>query len=79
MSGSGVCFTFSSSTHRKGMNVGNMWRVGPDHIPIWWEPESGQDPGTSGGTAQIIQHFAGKSSFAGPGGWNDPDFLMPGN
>jgi len=58
--------------------VGNMWRAGPDHLPLWVAPDTGQDPGTSGGTAEIIQHFAGLSSFAGPGGWNDPDFLMPG-
>jgi len=61
-----------------GMEVGNIWRAGPDHIPLWWSPDSGQDPGTAGGTSQIIQHFAGLSKYAGPGGWNDPDFLMPG-
>jgi len=62
-----------------GKETGNMWRAGPDHIPIWVAPDTGQDPGTAGGTSQIIQHFAGLSSYAGPGGWNDPDFLMPGN
>jgi len=61
-----------------GMDVANMWRSGPDHIPLWWSPDSGQDPGTGGGTSQIIQHFGGLSKYAGPGGWNDPDFLMPG-
>lgn len=30
------------------------------------------------GTANIIEHMAGLSKWAGPGGWNDPDFLMPG-
>jgi len=38
----------------------------------------GQDPGTGGGTSQIIQHQAGISKYSGPGQWNDPDFLMPG-
>jgi len=55
-----------------------MWRAGPDHIPLWWSPDYSQDPGTAGGTSQIIQHFIGISKYSGPGQWNDPDFLMPG-
>jgi alpha-galactosidase len=58
--------------------MSNMWRSGPDHLPLWWSPDTGQDPGTAGGTSQIIQHFGGLSKYAGPGQWNDPDFLMPG-
>lgn len=61
-----------------GMKVGNSWRVGPDHLPLWWTPPFQQDPGQGQGTANIIEHMAGLSSYAGPGGWNDPDFLMPG-
>eukprot|EP01125_Pyxidicula_operculata_P022801 TRINITY_DN9583_c0_g1_i1.p1 TRINITY_DN9583_c0_g1~~TRINITY_DN9583_c0_g1_i1.p1 ORF type:complete len:407 (-),score=76.08 TRINITY_DN9583_c0_g1_i1:57-1100(-) len=61
-----------------GMETGNLWRSGPDHMPLWWSIDSGQDPGVGGGTSQIIQHMAGLSQYAGPGGWNDPDFLMPG-
>jgi alpha-galactosidase len=30
------------------------------------------------GDANVIEHMAGLSSYAGPGGWNDPDFLMIG-
>jgi len=58
--------------------MANMWRSGPDHIPLWWSPDTGQDPGTAGGTSQIIQHFAGLSKYAAPGQWNDPDYLLPG-
>uniref|UniRef100_A0A6B2L6E6 Alpha-galactosidase n=1 Tax=Arcella intermedia TaxID=1963864 RepID=A0A6B2L6E6_9EUKA len=58
--------------------ISNLWRSGPDHVPVWWDPYYGQDPGTAGGTSQIIQHFGGLSKFSGPGQWNDPDFLMPG-
>jgi len=61
-----------------GPETANMWRTGPDHIPLWESPDSGQDPGIGGGTAQIIQHMGNLSRYATPGGWNDPDFLMPG-
>ncbi len=50
--------------------IGNSWRVGPDHLPFWWLPDDDQ------GTGDIIEMMAGKSPYAGPGGWNDPDFLM---
>jgi alpha-galactosidase len=61
-----------------GMETANSWRVGPDHLPLWWTPATSQDPGQGQGTYNIIEHMAGLSSFAGPGGWNDPDFLMTG-
>eukprot|EP01116_Phalansterium_solitarium_P007435 TRINITY_DN20099_c0_g1_i2.p1 TRINITY_DN20099_c0_g1~~TRINITY_DN20099_c0_g1_i2.p1 ORF type:complete len:413 (+),score=87.48 TRINITY_DN20099_c0_g1_i2:90-1328(+) len=58
--------------------IGNMWRVGPDHLPLWYTPNTTQDPGQGQGTANIIQHMATVAPYAGPGGWNDPDFLLPG-
>jgi len=58
--------------------IANTWRVGPDHIPLWWTIPTNQDPGQGQGTANIIQHMGGLSKYAAPGGWNDPDFLMPG-
>jgi alpha-galactosidase len=61
-----------------GMKTANSWRVGPDHLPLWWTPPLGQDPGQGQGTANVIEHMAGLSSYAAPGGWNDPDFLMTG-
>jgi len=61
-----------------GPGISNTWRVGPDHIPLWWTWNMSQDPGQGQGTANIIQHMAGLSKYAGPGGWNDPDFLMTG-
>jgi len=61
-----------------GAQPANSWRIGPDHIPLWWTPPFGQDPGQGQGTSNIIEHMAGLSKYAGPGAWNDPDFLMPG-
>jgi len=52
--------------------------VGPDHLPLWWTPETDQDPGQGQGTSNIIEHMAGLSTYAGVGGWNDPDYLMTG-
>jgi len=52
--------------------VGNMWRIGPDHLPFWYLPDTQQ------GTGDVIENMAGKGKYAGPGGWNDPDFLMTG-
>jgi len=53
-------------------SVGNSWRIGPDHLPFWWLPYTNQ------GTGDIIESMVGLSKFSGPGGWNDPDFLMTG-
>eukprot|EP01090_Pellita_catalonica_P015504 TRINITY_DN421_c0_g1_i1.p1 TRINITY_DN421_c0_g1~~TRINITY_DN421_c0_g1_i1.p1 ORF type:complete len:410 (+),score=50.57 TRINITY_DN421_c0_g1_i1:77-1306(+) len=61
-----------------GPTVSNSYRIGPDHLPLWWTPETSQDPGQGQGTSNIIEHLAGKSKYAGPGGWNDPDYLMIG-
>eukprot|EP00027_Filamoeba_sp_ATCC50430_P015257 CAMPEP_0168565142 /NCGR_PEP_ID=MMETSP0413-20121227/13656_1 /TAXON_ID=136452 /ORGANISM="Filamoeba nolandi, Strain NC-AS-23-1" /LENGTH=400 /DNA_ID=CAMNT_0008596931 /DNA_START=26 /DNA_END=1228 /DNA_ORIENTATION=+ len=55
-----------------GMETGNAWRIGHDHLPFW------RIPGTDQGVYDIIEQMAGKSPYAGPGGWNDPDFLMTG-
>jgi len=49
--------------------IANGWRIGNDHHDTW----SG-----SSGTCTIIETLAGKSQYAGQGGWNDPDFLMTG-
>lgn len=56
-------------------NISNLWRVGPDHIPLWWTPETSQDPGQGQGTANIIQHMAGKGKYVKEYAFNDPDFL----
>lgn len=44
----------------------NSWRSGPDHHDEWKS------------TAGIIEHNSGLGSYAGPGGWNDWDFIMTG-
>ena len=41
-------------------------------IPIFWQPNTTQDPGQGGGTANIIQHMAGLSQYTRPGSYNDP-------
>lgn len=38
------------------MNVANSWRIHEDHLPLWWGSQ---------GTANIIESFANKSSYAG--------------
>jgi len=50
-----------------GNQVANQWRIWEDHLPLW----DGKQ-----GTGMIIEQLVNKSSYAGPGGWNDPDFLM---
>jgi len=44
----------------------NSWRSGPDHHDDW------------DSTSKIILNNIGKGKYAGPGGWNDFDFLMTG-
>jgi len=73
-----ICEWGKSTPWIWGPNTSNTWRVGPDHLPLWWTWETDQDPGQGQGTANIIQHMAGLSKYSGPGGWNDPDFLMTG-
>jgi len=46
--------------------IANSWRTGQDHHDNW------------NSTAAIIEANAKVASFAGVGGWNDPDFLMTG-
>eukprot|EP01116_Phalansterium_solitarium_P022260 TRINITY_DN7289_c0_g1_i1.p1 TRINITY_DN7289_c0_g1~~TRINITY_DN7289_c0_g1_i1.p1 ORF type:complete len:410 (-),score=-64.28 TRINITY_DN7289_c0_g1_i1:80-1309(-) len=47
-------------------NCTNTWRTGPDHHDNW------------DSTSSIIEINAELNRYAGPGGWNDPDFLMTG-
>ncbi len=55
--------------------IANLWRTGPDHIPVWYLKNGPQDPGHSGGTSNIIQQMANLSSFASPYHFNDPDYI----
>ena len=52
--------------------IANLWRTGPDHIPVWNFPNTSQDPGKSGGTANVIQQMRGLSSYSSPQHFNDP-------
>lgn len=71
--------------------ISSSWRTGPDHVVLWYLKNGTQglwfcfllltpiflceDPGHSGGTANIIQQQAGLSPFGGPYKFNDPDFI----
>ena len=62
-------------------DVANIWRVGNDHLDCW---DDGPCPRAVGyhsnghGTKQAIGYLKGISKYAGPGGWNTPDFLKTG-
>jgi alpha-galactosidase len=58
--------------------ISNVWRAGPDHIPVYYLPPGSQDPGVGGGTWNVIQHMAGLSKYAAPGSFPTPDYLEPG-
>ena len=66
----------------------NAWRIGGDHHD-WWSPADDPKwkPGTWVGswgefssTRYKIENLnaANQAGLAGPGGWNDPDFLFTG-
>jgi alpha-galactosidase len=70
-----VCEWGEENPWEWGMQTANMWRVTGDHMPFFYLP-GGTELGWS--TQAIIEAFAGLSKYAGPGGWNDADFLMTG-
>jgi len=60
-----------------GGNVGQMYRVQMDHLPLWdWFP-TGSGAGTGQGTKNIIEYMATlkPSQWVKPYAWMDPDFL----
>ena len=52
-------------------SIFNLWRATPDHLPFYSFTNKNQGQGIK----EIINQFAGLSGYAGPGGWNDADFL----
>lgn len=58
-----------------GGKIATSYRVGPDHIPLIWTPNTNQDPGHGQGLLNIIETQRGLSQFEGVA---DPDFLEPG-
>jgi hypothetical protein len=62
----------------------NSWRATGDHHDTWagklsilsLTNEEAQRLGD--GTAKVIEQIAGKGKYAGPGGWNDLDFVYTG-
>lgn len=60
--------------------VANIWRVGNDHLDCWDDACAKRRGYRSAnhGTKEVIANLVGISKFAGPGGWNTPDFLKTG-
>ncbi len=56
--------------------IANLWRTGPDHIPLWWMKNGTQDAGNSGGTSNIIQQMAGLSQFTRRGVESCSDLIV---
>lgn len=55
--------------------VGNLWRTTTDIADLW----DGTDSRGHIGVVRILDQQASLASYAGPGGWNDPDMLQVGN
>lgn len=62
-----------------GADVGQMYRIQMDHLPLWHYPKTkaAAGQGTGQGTWDIIEYIATlrPSTFVKPYGWMDPDFL----
>jgi len=58
-----------------GRQMGQLWRTTGDLLPCW---DCKTDWGGSG-IISILDQQIGLESYAGPGGWNDPDMLQVGN
>ncbi len=58
-----------------GRQMGQLWRTAGDLLPCW---DCKTDWGGEG-ISQTLDKQVGLSSYAGPGGWNDPDMLQVGN
>jgi len=62
-----------------GGDVGQMFRIQQDHLPLWSFPFPEDDQGGYGaGTKEIIEWMAHlqPSKWTAPYSWMDPDFLM---
>ena len=71
-----ICEWGDRSPWQWGREVGgHMWRIGSDVYDIWDSPRSDTDPV---GILAAIDKETDLRSFAGPGGWNDPDMLIIG-
>jgi alpha-galactosidase len=58
-----------------GKGIGQLWRTTGDLVPCW---ECKKDWGGMGVVLDLDKQI-GLESYAGPGGWNDPDMLQVGN
>jgi alpha-galactosidase len=58
-----------------GRQMGQLWRTSSDLLPCW---DCKTDWGGTG-ISQTLDKQIGLASYAGPGGWNDPDMLQVGN
>ncbi|XP_062518978.1 uncharacterized protein LOC134194089 isoform X2 [Corticium candelabrum] len=62
-----LCRGYSYPPPSYTAKVANSWRVNGDHHDRWDDS-----------TSHVIEIMAPVAKYAGPGGWNDPDFLMTG-
>ena len=78
-----ICEWGSSQPWTWAPKVGNLWRTTYDIRPCWDCGEMMLSRGTMVenflGFTKILDLQVGLESYAGPGGWNDPDMLEVGN
>jgi alpha-galactosidase len=58
-----------------GKQMGQLWRTAGDLVTCW---DCKKDWGGMGVIPDLVKQI-GLESYAGPGGWNDPDMLQVGN
>jgi alpha-galactosidase len=68
-----ICEHGRSDPWTWGRGVGQLWRTTPD-IKDGWEGEIKW----GFGLLTVLDRSKGTESYAGPGGWNDPDMLVVG-
>ena len=73
-----LCEWGDSDVQAWGADVGQMYRIQMDHLPLYNLPTHAAGHGFGQGTKNIIQYIATlkPSSFVKQYGWMDPDFLM---
>ena len=69
-----ICEWGSSQPWRWARGIGHLWRTTGD-IADCWDCERQY----SRGWLKLLDQQVGLESYAGPGGWNDPDMLEVGN
>ena len=79
-----ICEWGTTQPWEWGRGVGHLWRTTFDIRPCWdcsqmVHDQNGKQIENFMGFTKILDRQAGLESYAGPGGWNDPDMLEVGN